>query len=91
MDVPLVSRGGSFSGFENTAECCRIGTQKVSMGTDIYNHGLDCLFHDGRYQNGESIGTRMVGDIMWTDYKECAVDYVRVTGSVGKNWIKIEN
>ena len=91
VDVPLVFHGGSFSGFENIAECCRIGTQKVNMGTDAYNYGLDCLFHDGRYQNGENIGARMAGDIMWAGYKERVMDYMKVTGSVGKNWIKIEN
>ena len=49
------------------------------MGTDAYNYGLDCLFHDGRYQNGENIGARMAGDIMWAGYK--AVSYTHLSGS----------
>ena len=91
VDVPLVFHGGSFSGYDNIAKCCRIGCQKVNMGTDAYNYGLQKLFEDGRYQAGENIGARMAGNIMWAGYKERTMDYMKVTGSVGKNWIKIED
>lgn len=90
VDVPLVFHGGSFSGFDNIAKCCQIGTQKVNMGTDAYNYGLTCLFEDGRYQKGENIGARMAGDIMWAGYKERVMDYMKVTGSVGKNWVPVK-
>ena len=43
---------------------------------------------DGRYPE-ENIGARMAGDIMWAGYKERVMDYMKVTGSVGKNWLKI--
>ena len=88
VDVPLVFHGGSFSGFDNIAKCCQIGTQKVNMGTDAYNYGLQLLMEDGRYPE-ENIGARMAGDIMWAGYKERVMDYMKVTGSVGKNWLKI--
>lgn len=89
VDVPLVFHGGSYSGFENIAECCRIGCQKVNMGTDAYNHGLDLLMDDPRYAKGENIGARAAGNIMWDGYKERVKDYMRCTGSVGKNWLKV--
>ena len=90
VDVPLVFHGGSFSGFDNIARCCAIGCQKVNMGTDAYNYGLTLLFEDGRYQKGENIGARMAGDIMWAGYKERVKDYMKATGSAGKNWIRID-
>ena len=89
VDVPLVFHGGSFSGFDNIAKCCQIGCQKVNMGTDAYNYGLQLLMEDGRYQQGENIGARMAGNIMWEGYKERVKDYMRCTGSVDKNWLKI--
>ena len=89
IDVPLVFHGGSFSGFDNIAKCCQIGCQKVNMGTDAYNYGLQLLMEDGRYQQGENIGARMAGNIMWEGYKERVKDYMRCTGSVDKNWLKI--
>ncbi len=58
------------------------------MGTDAYNYGLQLLMEDGRYPE-ENIGARMAGDIMWAGYKERVMDYMKVTGSVGKNWLKI--
>ena len=91
VDVPLVFHGGSYSGFENIKKCCEIGCQKVNMGTDAYNHGLDLLMQDPRYGKGENIGARAAGNIMWAGYKERVMDYMRYTGSVGKNWLKIED
>ena len=88
VDLPLVFHGGSFSGDENIAECCRIGTQKVNMGSDAYQYGLDLLMKDDRYPD-ENIGARMAGDIMWDGYKERVKHYMRLTGSQGKNWIHI--
>ena len=90
VDVPLVFHGGSWSGFDNIAKCCQIGCQKVNMGSDAYNHGLDCLMEDPRYKNGENIGARMAGDIMWAGYKEIVIDYMKCCGSEGKNWLKTE-
>ena len=60
------------------------------MGSDAYNHGLDCLMEDPRYKNGENIGARMAGDIMWAGYKERVIDYMKCCGSEGKNWLKTE-
>ncbi len=90
VDVPLVFHGGSFSGFDNIAKVCQIGCQKVNMGTDAYNYGLKQLMDDPRYGKGENIGARMAGNIMWAGYKERVMDYMKVTGSVGKNWLKTE-
>lgn len=90
VDVPLVFHGGSFSGFDNIAKCCQIGCQKVNMGTDAYNYGLTLLMEDERYAKGENIGARMAGNIMWEGYKQRVMDYMRCTGSAGKNWLKFE-
>lgn len=90
VEIPLVFHGGSFSGDDNIAKCCRIGTQKVNMGSDAYQYGLDLLMKDERYPN-ENIGARMAGDIMWEGYKERVKHYMLLTGSQGKNWIKIED
>ncbi len=89
VDVPLVFHGGSFSGFDNIKRVCEIGCQKVNMGTDAYNYGLQLLMEDPRYSAGENIGARIGGDVMWAGYKERTIDYVRACGSAGKNWLKI--
>jgi fructose-bisphosphate aldolase class II len=89
VSIPLVFHGGSFSGFDNIAKVCRIGCQKVNMGTDAYNHGLEMLLNNEEVKKGINIGARRGGNIMWEGYKERMIDYMKVTGSVGKNWIKI--
>lgn len=90
VNIPLVFHGGSFSGDENIAKCCQIGTQKVNMGSDAYQYGLELLMKDTRYPD-ENIGARMAGDIMWAGYKERVKHYMILTGSRGKNWIRIED
>ena len=59
------------------------------IGVDFGSDSVRAIVVDAR--NGENIGARMAGDIMWAGYKERVMDYMKVTGSVGKNWIKIEN
>lgn len=86
VDIPLVFHGGSFSGDENIAKCCRIGTQKVNMGSDAYEYGLQLLLEKNP---PNELGARQAGDIMWAGYKERVIHYLKLTGSVGKNWIKI--
>lgn len=85
VDIPLVFHGGSFSGDENIAQCCRIGTQKVNMGTDAYEYGLQLLYEE---KPSIEIGARIAGDIMWKGYKERVIHYMKLTGAEGKNWIK---
>lgn len=91
VDVPLVFHGGSWSGFDNIHNACMIGCQKVNMGSDAYNHGLECLLNDEEVKSGVNIGARMAGNIMWKGYKERMIEYLVACGSVGKNWLKIED
>ncbi len=89
VDVPLVFHGGSFSGFDNIAKVCRIGCQKVNMGTDAYQHGVT-RYMEARERGDAGINSaRTAGNMMWAGYKERTMDYMRVCGSAGKNWLKI--
>lgn len=65
--------------------------QKVNMGLMLIIMDWIVCSMTGVIRTGENIGARMAGDIMWAGYKERVMDYMKVTGSVGKNWIKIEN
>lgn len=91
VSIPLVFHGGSWSGDDNIARCCRIGTQKVNMGSDAYNWGYQKLIE--HYQAGTpgdfTLGARQAGNIMWAGYKERVIHYMKLTGSEGKNWLKI--
>lgn len=90
VDVPLIFHGGSWSGDENIAECCRIGCQKVNMGSHAYNHGVDCFMaQTAADYPAKNVGARKGGNIMWAGYKEIVIHYMKLTGSEGKNWIKI--
>ena len=89
VDVPLVFHGGSWSGDENIAKCCRIGCQKVNMGSHAYNNGVD-RFMEKYAKDYPKVnpGARVGGNVMWAGYKEIVIHYMKLTGSEGKNWIK---
>lgn len=90
VDVPLIFHGGSWSGDENISRCCKIGCQKVNMGSHAYNYGVDCFMkeHGSKYPEVNP-GARIGGNTMWAGYKEIVIHYMKLTGSEGKNWLKI--
>ena len=89
VDVPLIFHGGSWSGFDNIAECCKIGCQKVNMGSHAYQNGVT-RYMEAREKNLPGIkSARTGGNYMWEGYKEIVIQYMKCTGSEGKNWLKI--
>lgn len=82
VDCPLVFHGGSGSGDENIAKACRIGTQKVNMGTDAYLYGMTVLKNN--WETAASHGIRWGHRFMVEGYKERLKHYMMLTGQVGK-------
>jgi fructose-bisphosphate aldolase, class II len=84
VDIPLVFHGGSFSGDENIAKACRLGTQKVNMGTDAYMYGMKLLKEN--WEEAEANRIRRAEKFMMQGYKERVIHYMQLTGQVGKAW-----
>jgi len=82
VECPLVFHGGSGSGDENIARACRIGTQKVNMGTDAYLHGIKVLQEN--WKMAEAEGIRYAENYMLDGYKERVKHYMQLTGQAGK-------
>lgn len=91
VDVPLVFHGGSWSGFDNIAKCCQMGCQKVNMGSHAYQNGVTRYLEQVAAGNPNTKSARTGGNIMWAGYKEIVIEYMKCTGSVGKNWLKFED
>ena len=82
VGCPLVFHGGSGSGDENIAKCCKIGTQKVNMGTDAYLYGMKVL--KDNWDDAEQHGIRRAHTYMNQGYKERVKHYMGLTGQIGK-------
>jgi fructose-bisphosphate aldolase class II len=83
VDCPLVFHGGSFSGDENIKKACRLGTQKVNMGTDAYLYGMKVLKENWGEDGAEKLNIRHANKFMMQGYKERIKHYMQLTGQVG--------
>ena len=82
VDCPLVFHGGSGSGDANITKACKIGTQKVNMGTDAYLYGMKVLKEN--WDDAEKFGIRRGHSYMIQGYKERVKHYMGLTGQIGK-------
>lgn len=85
VECPLVFHGGSGSGDENIRQACKIGMQKVNMGTAAYVKAVEDFYAQDMKEN-ISNGHRMAYNVMNKGYKEVCKHYMTLTGQIGKAW-----
>lgn len=84
VDIPLVLHGGSDSGFDNIAEACKNGINKVNVNTALMNGAIDEI-KITMETNRRSI---LFFDIK-NGYKKVLKKYMEACGCIDKAW-KVE-